>query len=47
VHAQQFVVGGGVRLNEFERHPSGRVLLQPPSQERVFVDRKAVAIRER
>ena len=47
VHAQQFVVGGGVRLDEFERHPSGCVLLQPPSQERVFVDRKAVAIRER
>jgi hypothetical protein len=36
-----------MRLDEFERHPSGCVLLQPPSQEHVFVDRKAVAIRER
>jgi hypothetical protein len=36
-----------VRLDEFKRHPSGCVLLEPPSQEHVFVDRKAVAIRER
>ena len=47
VHAEQFIVGSGMRLDEFERHPGGCVLLQPPSQEHVFVDRKAMAIRER
>jgi hypothetical protein len=36
-----------MRLDEFKRHPSGCVLLQSPSQEHVFVDRKAMAIRER
>ena len=47
VHADQFVVGGGMRLDEFKRLPCPRVLLQPLSQEHVLVDRKAVAIRKR
>jgi hypothetical protein len=34
-------------LDEFKRLTCPRVLLQPPSQEHVLVDRKAVAIRER
>jgi hypothetical protein len=47
VHADHFVVGGGMRLDEFKRLPFPRVLLQPLSQEHVLVDRKAVAIRKR
>jgi hypothetical protein len=47
MRAKQFIVRGGVRFDELKRGTGLRMLHQPPPQERVFVDRKPVTVRQR
>ena len=42
VHPQEFVVGGGVGLDEFKRRPGRRMGLEPPPQRRILGHGKAV-----
>ena len=46
MHPHELVVGRRMWLDEFQRFAGRRVHLEPTAEERVFVDRKPVAIRE-
>ena len=47
VHAEQLLVGGGMRLDEPEGHPGRRMGLEPAAEQAVFGRREAVALGQR